>query len=671
SARALPSFDRQLLQKATYQITTGTHGLPMVQLGLSFAQTGNVVANPDLSLAVLIDRSGSMQETFAEGHVYDVASAILNYVSPAGVGYDLVFYDNVASDAGHISTYADLQRAIAANPPRGGTYITEPLRQAIQRYHVKRGIYVIVITDGEFADKDNVRRYIVDTLLPQLTPENPYAFRLHFVGAGHEVDHEFLQQLETAASGQGIQLVKHHHHVHLRHSHTDILDELDGAFLGIDSHAVLGQDAQPDERVAVTRVGNVATQHWREGNLQDIGFVPRRALLGLEFAEPHPQSLPVVLRYHSDGGSSQQATFTLPLPRSALSGDAPAIPTTRPRFHLPWRHASPEEDAARAAAVQARADLVQRTAEVRQAEASRQAQDMQLLGSGALPSMAQQRLAELRGADPEHATFTSDLSPDEAALLRRNGFRPIGLVSGSAMYHVGTAYASSYMDCEVTVLSQAYNNATRLAVHRMELEATALGAHGVIGVRFDIVRHEWADKTVEVQLLGTAIAGPDKPPPVPWLSDLAGQEWWALYRAGYEPAGLMYGHCVWFVLTTQSDEWTERSFANQELAHMSQALSQARHRALQQIQTDARRAGAVGVAGVHLSRRLDEIRLTGPGEDPAYEREHHNLTLSIIGTAVSLRANAPRQVPATSMVLSLREGRLTPYTVSTVDAKFE
>jgi uncharacterized protein YbjQ (UPF0145 family) len=239
------------------------------------------------------------------------------------------------------------------------------------------------------------------------------------------------------------------------------------------------------------------------------------------------------------------------------------------------------------------------------------------------------------------------------------------------MYHVGAASVSSYIDGEVTVLSQAYNHATRLAVGRMEQEATALGAHGVIAVRFDMVRHEWADQTVEVQLLGTAIAGPGTSPRTPWLSDLAGQDWWALYRAGYEPAGLVYGHCAWFVLTDYNDEVIERTLTNQELPWRSQALSQARHRALQQVQADARRAGAVGVVGVQLSRRLDEIHLTGPGEHPAYEYEHHILTLSIIGTAVSLRMVAPRQVPATRMVLSLREGGLTPYRVGTVAATFE
>lgn len=669
-ARPLPA--PYPLSKASYRIVPSQHGLPMAQLDLAFDRTSSPgMPNPEMSLAVLIDRSGSMQETYDEGHVYDVASTILSHVNAAGIGYDLVFYDDQVWDAGHIAGWSDLRAAVDANPPRGGTYIAEALRRTIARYDNKGGIYLIVITDGEFADKDAAQRYIVQQLLPKLTPEHPYAFRLHFVGAGHHVDHGFLKDLEAAASGQGIQLVKHHHHVHLRHTHADILDELDGAFIGLGTHVVLGQ-REGTEPIAVTRVGNVGTLHWRDGNLQDIGFVPRRVTLGIEYTDPHPQSLEVAIRYSDRQGSPQEIMLPVPLPRATMPGvAAPAVPETRRRFHLPWRHDSPEEDAAKQAAALERAALAQRIAENRQAEQQRQIADLQLLGHGGIPTMAQQRLAELRGADPAHATFTGDLSPDEAALLRRNGYRPIGLVCGSAMYHVGVAYASAYSDTEVTVLSQAYNTATRLAVGRMEQEASALGAHGVVGVRFDIVRREWGDKTIEVQLLGTAVAGPGTPPDQPWLSDLSGQEWWALHRAGYDPVGLVYGNCTWFVLTTQSDEWTEGSFSNQELSHMSTALSQARTRALQQVQTDARRLHAVGVVGMHLTRRLDEIRLTGPGENPAYEREHHNLTLSMIGTAVRLRPDAPRAVPATGMVLSLRDGRMAPHKVSTAAATFE
>jgi uncharacterized protein YbjQ (UPF0145 family) len=340
-------------------------------------------------------------------------------------------------------------------------------------------------------------------------------------------------------------------------------------------------------------------------------------------------------------------------------------------FHLPWHHSTPEQEAAKEAAAQQRAELENHVLAVRQAEQQRQASDVELLRSGGIPSMARQRLAEIHDADPATAVFSSDLSPDEAALLRRNGYRPLGLVSGSAMYHVGTAYASAYSDCEVTVLSNAYNEATRLAVSRMQQEATAIGAQGVVGVRFEIARHEWSQKSIEVQLLGTAVAGPERTAAAPWLSDLSGQEWFALHRAGYDPAGLVYGHCTWFILTTQLDEWNEMSVVNNELRHFSDALRQCRTRANGLVTTMARQLRAVGVVGVHLSRRLEEIRLTGAGLNPAYEREHHNLTLSIIGTAIHLRADAPKTIRATGNVLSLRDGRFVPPVISTVEAKFE
>jgi len=239
------------------------------------------------------------------------------------------------------------------------------------------------------------------------------------------------------------------------------------------------------------------------------------------------------------------------------------------------------------------------------------------------------------------------------------------------MYHVGQAYASSQSSCEVRVLSQAYDKATELAVSRMRQELKLIGAHGVVGVRMQVVRHEWADSTVEVQVIGTAVEGPGIAPEEPWMCDLSGQEWWALHRAGYIPTGLVWGHAAWFVLTTYQDEWIETSYSNQEHTDWSQALSMARHIAMANVHKQAKQNHANGVAGVKISRRLDEIRLSGPGADPAYEREHHNVVISIIGTAIRLRADAPAGVTPTVEVLSLRDGRITPVVLKTVDAKIE
>ena len=669
SDKGLANPHSALLSGVRYQIVPSARGLPMAQLGLTFRREIGSVANPDMSLVVLLDRSGSMQEAFREGHVLNVATAILNHAAQAGVGYDLAFYDDRVSYAGHINSYSTLQSAILQNGPRGGTYATEALRGAIQKYKTKRGLYVIVITDGEFADKAQVRQLVLQEILPQVTPENPYAFRLHFVGAGEGVDHQFLRQIEADASGQGIPLVTQHHHAHLSHSHTSILDEMDRAFIGVGTDAHFGGQSADDPLVLHTSEP-LLKRVW-DGGIGSPGFLPKRALLGCEYAPIHPESLPVSVDFLGADRQRHQFTLSVPLPRSAAT--APALaPSRKPGFHLPWGHHTPEEDAAKAEAERQRAEMAQKIAANQQAEVQRQHRDLQLLGQGGIPSQATERLKEIGTGGAEGILFTSDLSPDEAALLRREGYKVRGLVTGSAMYHVGQAYASSQGDCEVDVLSKAYDAATDLAVSRMRQEARLIGAHGVVGVRLSVVRHEWADKTVEVQVIGTAVQGPGAAPSDPWMSDLSGQEWWALHRAGYEPAALVWGHCTWFILTTQQDEWIERSYANQELTHWSAALGNARTLAMRHLTAEAKRHNATGITGVQIARRMDEVRLSGPGEDPAYEREHHNLVISIIGTAIRLRPDAPPGVVPTLQILSLRDGTISPVAaIGASDAKIE
>lgn len=677
SDRGLANPRPDLLAGVRYQIIPGARGLPMAQLDLRFRRELPAVANPDMTLAVLLDRSGSMSEAFREGHVLNVAAAILGHIAQAGVGYDLAFYDDRVSYAGHIAGLPALRAAVAQNGPRGGTYVTEALRGAIQKYRTRRGLYVIVITDGEFSDKDQVRQLVLQELLPQVTPENPYAFRLHFVGAGEGVDHAFLRQIEADAAGQGITLVTQHHHAHLSHSHASILDELDRAFLGVGSGAVFGapemldgpaQAAAPNP--VILHTAEPTTRRAWDGGVGTPGFLPRRVLLGCEYAAIHPESLPVTLQFQGAGRISQSLDFAIPLPRLA-SAPPTLAPSRKPGFHLPWGHRSPEEEAARAEAERQRAALAQQILDTHQAEVQRQGRDLQLLGRGGIPTQATERLREIGSGGTEGVLFTSDLSPDEAALLRREGYRPRGLVTGSAMYHVGQAYASSQGDCEVEVLSRAYDAATGLAVSRMAQEARLIGAHGVVGVRLSVVRHEWADKTVEVQVIGTAVQGPGAAPADPWMSDLSGMEWWALHRAGYEPAALVWGHCTWFILTTQQDEWIERSFANQELTHWSAALGRARTIAMAHLTREAKKHHATGITGVQIARRMDEVRLSGPGEDPAYEREHHNLVISIIGTAIRLRPDAPPGVTPTLQILSLRDGKITAVGLGATDVKIE
>src|SRR6201992_587468 len=92
-----------------------------------------------------------------------------------------------------------------------------------------------------------------------------------------------------------------------------------------------------------------------------------------------------------------------------------------------------------------------------------------------VPEDAMRRLAEMR---PGQATslFTSDLSVNEFLLVREAGFRPLGLVLGSSIYHVGFQMGRWSKNQELTMLSQAMYHARELAMTRMEAEADQLRA---------------------------------------------------------------------------------------------------------------------------------------------------------------------------------------------------
>src|SRR6476646_9466856 len=115
----------------------------------------------------------------------------------------------------------------------------------------------------------------------------------------------------------------------------------------------------------------------------------------------------------------------------------------------------------------------------------------------ALPQHARERLVEMRGKDEEARLFTSDLSTSEFLLVKEAGFDPVGLVVGSSIYHVGYQQSAWSQNQEMTVLTQAMYHARDLAMTRMEEEAHALGADGIVGVRLVITRYEWGEHIAE------------------------------------------------------------------------------------------------------------------------------------------------------------------------------
>ena len=204
--------------------------------------------------------------------------------------------------------------------------------------------------------------------------------------------------------------------------------------------------------------------------------------------------------------------------------------------------------------------------------------------------------------------FTSDLSVDEYLLIKAAGFHPLGLVVGSSIYHIGSQIGSFNQNQELGYLSQAMYEARFLAMSRLEAEADALGADGVAGVRLIFKAYEWGPGLAEFMAIGTALKAESgsyrTPAGKPFTSDLSGQDFYKLVKAGHAPLGLVMGTCVYHVAHQGFRQALSQLGRNAEMANYTQAIYEAREIAMDRMQYEAMQLQAEGVVGV----RVEEVQ---------------------------------------------------------------
>jgi uncharacterized protein YbjQ (UPF0145 family) len=271
-----------------------------------------------------------------------------------------------------------------------------------------------------------------------------------------------------------------------------------------------------------------------------------------------------------------------------------------------------------------------------------------------LPVHARERLQRARDA----RLFTSDLSVNEFLLVKEVGFDPIGLVMGSSIYQIAPAAADPQRSHELASLTQALYDARDRAMTRLEEEAEALGADGVIGVRLTVNLQAWGDHIAEFLAVGTAVrhrasdqdqahARPFRNQKGrPFTSDLSGQQFWTLLRAGFRPVGFVMGNCVYYVAPGEMAV-VRGTASNRELLDYTHALYDARERAVERLQAEAEALAAEGVVGVVIEEKQHgwqgptvkaKGRATAPGR---------LIELLVMGTAVvATGENRPVPVPA-------------------------
>ncbi len=221
-----------------------------------------------------------------------------------------------------------------------------------------------------------------------------------------------------------------------------------------------------------------------------------------------------------------------------------------------------------------------------------------------LPESGRNRIARMK-EDVSRGFFTSDLSVNEFLLVKEAGFEPLGMVLGSSIYHIGFQQAMYNQSQEMSVLTQAMYHARELAMTRMEEEADQLGADGIVGVRLQIGRYAWGQDMAEFIAVGTAVKHREgvlhrAPNGRPFTSDLSGQDFSILLRAGYRPVGLVMGNCVYHVAHQTMRQMWRQAFRNREMENFTQALYEARELAMGRMQAEAQEIEAAGLVAVQL-----------------------------------------------------------------------
>ena len=285
-----------------------------------------------------------------------------------------------------------------------------------------------------------------------------------------------------------------------------------------------------------------------------------------------------------------------------------------------------------------------------------------------LPAVARARMASIRSS----GTWGSALTTEEFAAIRSVGFEPVGQVFGAAVYTAGdTAYscpgvwrppgdgAQARPVAQVSgqggagsfgPLVRAMYQARHAAIDRMSAECAELGGHGVVGVRLS--RGSFALGGTEFIALGTAVRAPGAAdgPPVPFTSDLSGQDFAKLIMAGWVPAGLTLGISIGSrhddLPTARQTRWTS---GNAEVAGWAELVNSSWHDARGQLERDVGRLGAEGVviAGLSMQVRQQDCPAT-------VGRRDHVVEATLVGTAIARFARArPGQAAPALAIMSL------------------
>ena len=267
---------------------------------------------------------------------------------------------------------------------------------------------------------------------------------------------------------------------------------------------------------------------------------------------------------------------------------------------------------------------------------------------------------------------TSMLSVPSAAGLDTVGLEPVGEVLGCIVQSIGFqgwggcgSWNSPYGAYTARVVSSrdrwsgfgpyvaALDNGYGTALSRLLAEAQALGADGVVGIRFTVAN--LPNNAVEFAALGTAVRARSRTRPLfPFTTDLPGTDVAKLLLAGWTPVAVKIG----IEVAVRHDDLQTRTqagsrffnTANVEVNGYTDLVQHTRAFARDRLHYEIGSVGADGAVVSDMTLRIWEV-------EPSDGHRDHVAEATITGTALA-QFHRGRRAPTSSLtVLPVKTGR--------------
>lgn len=282
---------------------------------------------------------------------------------------------------------------------------------------------------------------------------------------------------------------------------------------------------------------------------------------------------------------------------------------------------------------------------------------IEALQRGELVPSALRRLAAIS----DSSSFTSDLSINEFTLLKGAGFNPICQVAGTAVYKIGYQAIPYGGSQSLATITEAFNEARRLAIGRLQQEAHLAKADAVVGARITQGLFDAEGGLIEFSIVGTAVknlsrasAANKSAAPDAALTTLNGQDLYLLSQNGYRPVGLVgASSCYLASLSPFTFQQMYSMFGantvNFEIAEFTNGYYSNRRIVMREIERSAKRLGASGIIDFNFSTSTNSYNV--PGGDRENVGAVSFLT-HVLATAIVTSEKSPQPKPLKMLLVN-------------------